>query len=66
MAKTIFSIKWEKRVVIFYVTFATKNLKAVVMLRDSPCGGTSKGATVAVTTRGVPQQLETNNIIFSN
>ncbi len=26
------------------------------MLRDSPCGGTSKGATVAVTTRGVPDQ----------
>jgi hypothetical protein len=31
------------------------------MLRDSPCGGTSKGATVAVTTRGVPLQMETNN-----
>jgi hypothetical protein len=34
------------------------------MLRDSPCGGTSKGATVAVTTRGVPLQMETNNNIF--
>jgi hypothetical protein len=27
------------------------------MLRDSPCGGTSKGATVAVTARGVPEQI---------
>jgi hypothetical protein len=27
------------------------------MLRDSPGGGTSKGATVAVTTRGVPEQI---------
>jgi hypothetical protein len=27
------------------------------MLRDSPCGGMSKGATVAVTTRGVPEQI---------
>ena len=27
------------------------------MLRESPCGGTSKGATVAVTTHGVPEQI---------
>jgi hypothetical protein len=31
------------------------------MLRDSPCGGTSKAATVAVTTRGVSLQMERNN-----
>ncbi len=30
------------------------NVLQYLMLRDSPCGGTSKFATVAVTTRGVP------------
>ncbi len=34
------------------------------MLRYSPCAGTSKTATVAVTTRGVPLLMETNNNIF--
>ncbi len=34
------------------------------MLRDSPCGGTSKAATVAVTTGAVSLQMETNNNIF--
>ncbi len=37
-----------------------------LMLRYSPCGGTSKTATAAVTTRGVPLLMETNNNIFSN
>jgi hypothetical protein len=32
-------------------------------LRDSPCGGTSKGATVAVTARGVPLLIWKNIII---
>ncbi len=36
------------------------------MLRDSPYGGTSKAARVAVTTREVSLQMETNNNIFSN
>jgi hypothetical protein len=33
-------------------------------LRDSPCGGTSKAATVAVTTGGVSLQMEANNKFF--
>jgi hypothetical protein len=35
-------------------------------LRDSPCGGTSKTATVAVTTRGVSLLMQANYNIFSN
>ncbi len=36
----------------------------VVMLRDSPCAGTSKAASVTVTTRGASLQMETDNIFF--
>ncbi len=41
-----------------------KTWRRVVMLLDSPCGVTSKAATVAVTTHGVSLQMETNNNFF--
>jgi hypothetical protein len=37
-----------------------------VMLRDSPCGGTSKTATVTVTKRDVSLLMEKIMNIFSN
>jgi hypothetical protein len=40
-----------------------KTWRRVVMLRYSPCGGTSKTAIVAVTTRGVPLLIWKNIII---
>jgi hypothetical protein len=36
------------------------------MLRDSPCGGTSNAATIAVTTRVVSLLMDANNNNFSN
>jgi hypothetical protein len=48
------------------MTFATKNLKARCDVAPQPLWRYVKGRHVAVTTRGVPLQMETNNNIFSN